>query len=80
MAYSGATLPFESASKIAHMELIKDPALTQLLQSFTSDQAAGYPLGAIKTGTLDLSIDTTIKHIITVDWGAHYCSKSRASR
>jgi hypothetical protein len=69
MAYDGVTLPFESASKIAHMELIKDPALTQLLQSFTSDQDAGYPVGAVKTGTIDLSLAQNIKHIITVDGG-----------
>lgn len=51
------------------MELIRDHALTQLLQSFTSDQVATFPSGAIKTGTLDLSIDHGIKHVITVDGG-----------
>src|SRR5258705_5812345 len=69
MAYDGGSLPFESASKIAHMELIRDHALTQLLQSFTSDQTAALPSGAIKTGTLNLAIDHSIKHVITVDGG-----------
>jgi hypothetical protein len=69
MAYSGGSLPFESASKIAHMELIRDHALTQLLQSFTSDQIGALPSGAIKTGTLNLRVDHGIKHVITIDGG-----------
>jgi len=69
MAYDGGVLPFESASKIAHMELIKDPALTQLLQSFTSDKAGVRPGKATKSGALDLTINTGVRHIIAVDGG-----------
>jgi hypothetical protein len=70
MAYGGGSrLPFESASKIAHMELIRDPALNDLIQNFKSDQPSTLPLGATKSGTLGLERPTDVHFIITVDGG-----------
>ena len=69
MAYNGGTLPFEGASKIAHMELIRDPALTQLLQSFQSHASSRTPAGVLKTGSVVLGADTSIRTVVTVDGG-----------
>jgi len=69
MAYNSGSLPFERASKIAHMELIRDPSLTQLLQSFHSDVVPRSLGGVSKSGVIDLKQETTIKYVITVDGG-----------
>jgi hypothetical protein len=59
----------ERASKIAHMSLIRDPSLTQLLQSFHSDTVPRRPSGAARTGTIDLSLPEDVHHVVTVDGG-----------
>lgn len=70
MAYgAGGRLPFESASKIAHMEIIRDPALNDLLQNFKSDQLSALPTGAIKSGSLNLDQQPDVRFIITIDGG-----------
>jgi hypothetical protein len=70
MAYgAGNRLPFEGASKIAHMEIIRDPALNDLLQNFRSDQSSTLPPGANKSGSLRLDQPADVRFIITVDGG-----------
>jgi hypothetical protein len=70
MAYgAGSHLPFEGASKIAHMEIIRDPALNDLLQNFKSDQPATLPASANKSGSLSLDESTPVRSVITVDGG-----------
>ena len=68
MAYNGGKLPVESASKIAHMEMIRDPQLTLLLQDFNADAV---PSGSRLRpgGRIDLSVPPQIDHVITVDGG-----------
>lgn len=69
MAYVGGKLPIERASKIAHMELIQENALIELLQSFHSDEKPKASLSFERSGTLDLSAGTPIARIVTVDGG-----------
>lgn len=69
MAYSGSKLPIERASKIAHMELIQDPALIELLQSYHSDEAPKTSIDVKRSGSIDLSIPSKIERVVTVDGG-----------
>lgn len=69
MAYNKGKYPFEAASKIAHMEVIRDPALAEILQSLRSDTPATVPPGFSKTGTVDLSKLHEISTVVTVDGG-----------
>src|SRR5690554_4010291 len=69
MAYNKGKYPFEAASKIAHMEVIRDPALAEILQGLRSDVPATVPPGFIKTGTADLSTLHEISTVVTVDGG-----------
>lgn len=69
MAYNKGKYPFEAASKIAHMEVIRDPALGEILQSLKSDAPASRPPGLLRTGTIDLSKPSGINTIVTLDGG-----------
>lgn len=68
MAYNGGKLPVESASKIAHMEMIRDPQLTLLLQDFNADAV---PSGSrlMPGGRIDLGPTPPIDRVITIDGG-----------
>lgn len=70
MAYqSSSGLPMEKASKIAHMEIIKDESIIELLQAFRSTDLP--PLGphAPSSGVIDTSIPSAIKYVVTIDGG-----------
>lgn len=69
MAYGGTKLPIERASKIAHMEMIQDPALIELLQSYHSDEAPRTSIEVRKSGVVDLTSPTKIERVVTVDGG-----------
>ena len=70
MAYqSSSGLPMERASKIAHMKLIKDDTVIELLQSFNSDETPKRPSPMNNIPEIDLTQSSEIKHIVTVDGG-----------
>ncbi len=69
MAYQGGKRPVERASKIAHMQLIQDQSLIELLQSYHSDQEPKTAFKVEKTGQIDLSPLSKIERIVTVDGG-----------
>lgn len=70
MAYnSSGGLPMEKASKIAHMEIIKDDSIIELLQSFRSEELPPPPIVPQNTGSIPLKNESPIKYIVTVDGG-----------
>lgn len=70
MAYNKGKYPYEAASKIAHMEVIRDSALVEVLQSLRSDEPGKRPNGCgQKTGTVNLDTPHDITTVITVDGG-----------
>lgn len=70
MAYqSSSGLPAERASKIAHMKLIQDETVIELLQSFSSNDAPKKPKSMKISGAVKIDDNFEIKHIVTVDGG-----------
>lgn len=69
MAYGGSKLPIERASKIAHMELIQDQALIELLQSYHSDETPKTSIEVAKSGSVDLTAPSKLERVVTVDGG-----------
>jgi hypothetical protein len=70
MAYNSSSgLPMERASKIAHMEIIRDESIIELLQSFRSMEPPSLSSYAPNSDTVDLSVDSPIKYVVTIDGG-----------
>lgn len=69
MAYGKGKYPFEAASKIAHMEVIRNEALTEILESLRADAPAKIPSGCEKTGSIELGNSCEISTVVTVDGG-----------
>lgn len=70
MAYqSSSGLPMERASKIAHMEIIKDESIIELLQSFRSVDPPVLGPHAPPSGIVDTKKESPIKYVVTVDGG-----------
>lgn len=72
MAYkSSSGLPMERASKIAHMKLIQDDSVIELLQSFHSDEMPLDPPGLEVSGNISPDVEggVHIRHIVTIDGG-----------
>jgi hypothetical protein len=69
MAYIGSKFPIERASKIAHMELIQDQALVELLQSYHSDETPKTSIDVAKSGSVDLSVQSKLVRVVTIDGG-----------
>ncbi|MEO1017813.1 MAG: hypothetical protein AAFY56_08980 [Pseudomonadota bacterium] len=69
MAYEGGKLPIERASKIAHMELIRENSLVEMLQSFHSDEMPKASLSFQRSGSIDINAESLIKRVVTVDGG-----------
>ncbi|WP_444936267.1 hypothetical protein ACJJIW_20990 [Microbulbifer sp. JMSA004] len=72
MAYkSSSGLPMERASKIAHMKLIQDDSVIELLQSFHSDEVPVQPAGLEVTGNISPYAEgkNCIRYVVTIDGG-----------
>lgn len=70
MAYqSSSGLPMERASKIAHMEIIKDESIIELLQAFRSTDLPTSNHHATSPGIIDTGKPSTIKYVVTIDGG-----------
>lgn len=69
MGYGSGRFPIERASKLGHMKLIEHEQITRLIRQFESvDSAEDSPVGML-SGNLDLTTDSEIEFIITVDGG-----------
>ena len=69
MGYGSGRFPIERASKLGHMKLIEHEQITRLIRQFESvDSTEDNPVGML-SGNLDLTTDSEIEFIITVDGG-----------
>lgn len=69
MGYGSGRLPIERASKLGHVRLIENEHVTRLMRQFERVDATGdVPVGGL-TGTVDLTMPTKLRFVVTVDGG-----------
>jgi hypothetical protein len=69
VSYGTGKFPAEAASKVAHMKLLQNATVTALVTQFeATDPNLDPPVGE-RTGTVDLSVDPAITHVVTTDGG-----------
>lgn len=69
MSYTKTGYPVEAASKIGHMRLVTHPLIQKIIENFESHTIFGGSPLPVKTGTIDLSLPSGIRNVITVDGG-----------
>lgn len=69
MAYGAEDFPLEQASKIGHLKMVQSDLIRRVIEDFEDvGPSAGGPL-VTKTGSVDLSEQSPISRVITVDGG-----------
>ena len=69
MAYGAEGFPLEQASKIGHLKMVKSDLIKRVIEDFEDfAPSAGAPL-VTKTGKVDLSEQSPIRLVVTVDGG-----------
>lgn len=69
MAYAKDGFPVEQASKIGHLKLINNDLISRIVEDFESPEPSAHGPEISVSGTVDLSVDSPITRIITVDGG-----------
>lgn len=69
MAYGAEGFPLEQASKIGHLKMVKSDLIRRVIEDFEDvSPSPGAPL-VTKTGSVDLSEQSQIRRVVTVDGG-----------
>jgi hypothetical protein len=68
MSYSKDGYPTELANKIGHLKLVQDPMVQRMIEAFEDFRPQSLP-AVSPTATVDLTIQSPITQVITVDGG-----------
>jgi hypothetical protein len=69
VAYGAEGFPLEQASKIGHIKMIDNALIKRVLEDFEDVSPSASGPTVTSTGSVDLSKESPIRHIITVDGG-----------
>ncbi len=69
MAYAQDGYPIEQASKIGHLKMIDSPLIRRLIEEFEDVAPSSGGPEISKTGSVDLSGESGIRQVVTVDGG-----------
>lgn len=69
MAYAKDGYPVEQASKIGHLKLVGNALVRRVIEDFEDASPSSDGPKVSKTGSVDLSVESGIRRVITVDGG-----------
>jgi hypothetical protein len=69
MAYAKDGVPLEQASKIGHLKMIDSTLIRRVIEDFEDVTPSSSGPRVTKTGSVDLSVESEIRWVVTVDGG-----------